>query len=69
MNMAATHIKQRVMLDEMDIRRLPNGSRILFSIKFVLLIVPQGIEIISESGSNGKDELNGRKCGPWTRHC
>lgn len=35
MNMGATLIKQRVMLDEMDIRRLPNGSRILFSIKFV----------------------------------
>ena len=32
---ATTHIKQSVMLRQMDIRRKENGDRILFSMKFV----------------------------------
>lgn len=30
-----THIRRNVMLQELDIRRMPNGDRILFSVKFV----------------------------------
>ncbi|HRZ97715.1 MAG TPA: hypothetical protein P5084_09165 [Paludibacter sp.] len=35
MRSVPTHIRRNVMLQEMDIRRLPNGNRILFSVKFV----------------------------------
>ena len=31
----ATHIRRNMMLKEMDIRWLPNGKRVIFSVKFV----------------------------------